>query len=1405
MANKKKKMSTKLKKAIRYTIGGLLIVSAIVVASIPQKGVMAGNEPPRVTIAPEESSIPVIKSSDTIYTTGDGMFQFAYVEKGSGGDKVAVIVGYDYERSLEGGSLTIPDTMDAYVKYTHAQGTSGGYVAVGKSGNILFYPVYEYNEVETGVDEKGEPIIETVATLLRYDPCLYSTYESWYYNDDGTVRAPKDYYFEDSSVASGYSPTTLEIYQRIQNASVAYISSQHVVKNANGNWELDSTPNVGIFSKATNIQTLKTGVNLLGIGNYAFYECASLRGIELADGANTIGNYAFANCVNLQYANFPSNSSIKALGDHVFYNCRSLKRFEVPVAVQKIGDSAFEGCTGLEEVDLMPGNNNVLLTSLGDNVFKNCRSLQYLKFPVTYSAEFDVAWLEGCESLKYIQIPNIIMKMVAKGNFDFDDLMSQLPKEFYFEGEADSNIHDISKTNGYSFKYLDEEVYEKVMVASGNAGSGQTVFRINDENELIYFYMDKTVVEVVLPDAIGPYKITRIGSSSFNGNHNIKKLSIPSTITEIEENAFAGCHRLAHIIFEDPSNMVSIGAGAFDTQVVDPVYDDCSLDKEPVLTFTGPAEKGSVPFEYAMNPANNINRGSQQTSYIKFYTGWPSNLTIMYNSDSERAELVDYPSSLEELSTKYTTDNYPYITQECENAASKAYTSYKNGTTMTQDEKDIISAALNVVIPSGVEYVKDGLFSGVAADGTSVGTANKTLQTITLNGCPNITPYMFAGCSNLIGAYIGENTLSINDYAFKDCEKLSDVKVSNKLNSFGIRPFAGCKTLSHVEFNGNPNFICTDAIIYATVNNTKTKLLEILETRGVTYGTGAITLAELDGITDIAPEAGMDCPGLLSADFSNSSISQIPDSCFQNTEGMYSVILPDTCKSINKDAFKDSNIRYLEIPNSVAYIDNTAFENDSHIITFYCEPNSPAAIYADKYENIVVSEKAILFKVTFCDEDGTVLDTVYVKAGTDATTQVVPSKEGYVFKAWLPAPVAVMEDMTTYATYRESNITYLVRFIDYDDKVLNEQIVKEGATPVTPVSPTREGYKFTGWRPSYENIMKDTDVYAQYEKLTENDNNNADGGNNNSGNGDNNDGNGGNGSGSGSNNNGNTGDSTLYTLTVINGSGGGSYVAGATVILLSDNPPEGQVFDKWTSETEGITFTGSTIAATTITMPANNVTVKANFKAASGSSTNGSNNNSDNSNSSNTTITVDKDGWTNNGFSANVAGSTDNFVLKITDSAYAKAEIEEALKTEYGSLDDLKYFCMDISLYDSTGTKKVENTDDLRVTITMPIPNELVKYAGNNKIAYVVKGKLVPLKPKFTTINGVACMTFVAPHFSPYTIYVDTTNLSAGNIIDSTPKTGDILSPKWFVCIGMLACAVFLFVKKDNRKKKVSQ
>jgi len=69
---------------------------------------------------------------------------------------------------------------------------------------------------------------------------------------------------------------------------------------------------------------------------------------------------------------------------------------------------------------------------------------------------------------------------------------------------------------------------------------------------------------------------------------------------------------------------------------------------------------------------------------------------------------------------------------------------------------------------------------------------------------------------------------------------------------------------------------------------------------------------------------------------------------------------------------------------------------------------------------------------------------------------------------------------------------------------------------------------------------------------------------------------------------------TLYTLTVNNGTGGGTYLERAEVPITADAPASGKIFDKWTGNTA---YVGDiNFASTVVTMPAANVTVTALYK-----------------------------------------------------------------------------------------------------------------------------------------------------------------------------------------------------------------
>ena len=252
---------------------------------------------------------------------------------------------------------------------------------------------------------------------------------------------------------------------------------------------------------------------------------------------------------------------------------------------------------------------------------------------------------------------------------------------------------------------------------------------------------------------------------------------------------------------------------------------------------------------------------------------------------------------------------------------------------------------------------------------------------------------------------------------------------------------------------------------------------------------------------------------------------------------------------------------------------------------------------------------------------------------------------------------------------------------------------------------------------------------------------------------------------------------------------------------------EGQVFDKWTSSTAGVGFANPNASSTTFTMPAANVAITATYKTGSGSAnanaanggSSASGQNGSSSSSNGTKVEITRPGISNTGLAgATVSGATDNFIVKITEDQAATDAVIAALQAEYGDISRLKYLPMDISLYDSTGRTKIADTSGISVNLTLPLPDDLIQYAGNNMAAAVNNGQLEKLNARFTTVDGVPCINFTATHFSPYVIYVDTANLTQATI-DATPKTGDPIHPKWFLATGLACISLILFFKRDKK------
>lgn len=1575
MAKATKKKNRRLRKQIRKTVGALLMVSAIVVAALPVQDVNANptdtTTPVKVAVVSNQttgtasasaiysydSTVPCAKGrpddEQVVYTSGDGIFQFVYMRPTEQSvNKVAVILGYNSDVRMDS-SLTIPETLEGYRKYTENV-SNRGYCLVSRNNSFLYYKVREqkataggalfylvygvydddgnqlevtdkdpnmrkndqgemvYVLQEDALDNDNKPIKKDV--IYKTEPIMEENYYPCYYEQRSSWQdiADADLYYYIKSSDEYVQAKTEDDYWKI-NANVAYIGAEKLKDDGEGGWELDgyiTEPKDGVFANQKNITKLTIGNNILGISDYAFYNCATLESVTLANGLKTLGNGAFANCIRLQSCNIASNANIDAIGKDAFYNCSSLTSFKAPIGLEALGDCCFEGCSSLQTVDLCDsGNGAVALQVLGKDLFKGCSNLTSLEFPSTYKeGDLSIKMLDGCSSLQYVKVPNAEINFEGTAD-EFEKFKETVLASFYFEGPATSEIHNTASANSIAFKYLNQDLYELIKIEKDGSKPPKDVkvtYQVNSHNELVKFWIEKDgkPENVTIPETIGPYNISAIGAGSFNDNCYLNKITIPASVKDIGANAFKGCHNLNTVIFTDATQINSIGTDAFKTQVVTCTCGkDTPFTKNPELTFVGalynPATgNDTVPFVFAMNGVSNINNGNQEKSFITCHSGWPTNIEVKYNYDpitgTGEAELQNYPKYTKDL--KNPTDwlaTLPYVTTAntaeylaMVQTATTNYEAYKAGTSTkqpTQNEMDIINSALNIVIPKSVDSIKTGIFSGVDSEGKEViakngGYKNTEIQSIVLNGVNEVDPYTFSGCTSLKDAsVIGPSY--IGDYAFDGCTALENATLGPNLTDTGKRPFKGCTDLTNINCLEN-DFSYSNGILYRNITkgkNTGKEIVECLEGRGDIVGSYSVGPDELSGVLSIKKEAFMDCDNIGKVDLSATTVDVIPVGCFQATDQLNSVVLPDTVKNIEADSFKDSKIRLLTIPGTQAYIAPDAFKSNpqqniifeciedltadryakeytyinseydkvflEHTVYFWDYPNYPKTdtkelFYKVKvrdgddavppttspshtgtqfnrwtdYTNIVKDTDVYpvfgynTYAVKFVDWDASLIGEIqYIEEGRSAVPPAKnPERTGYTFKEWLGSWNNITEDRTIIATYTDNSSDasrHTVIFYDHDGTIISKQSVNDGEGAVEPKSPTRSGYTFIGWIPKdFSNVTADMNILANYEKGSS-----SNGGSGNGGNGGNSSATptptatNGNSSGNSAN------DVKKYTVSVSGGSGSGSYAAGDIVAINAYDMGAGQNFDKWTSSTAGVGFANPNASSTTFTMPATNVAITATYKTGSGTTTSsnggsgsGSSSGGSSNNGSGTYVEVDRPGFSNTGLAgATVSGATDNFIVKVTEQQSATDAVIAALQARYGDLSRIKYFPMDISLYDSTGRTKIADTSGISVNITLPIPDEMIQYAGNNKAAAVSGGALEDLNVRFTTVDGVPCVNFTATHFSPYVIYVDTANLTEATI-DATPKTGDPIHPKWFLALGLACISMILFFKRDK-------
>lgn len=209
---------------------------------------------------------------------------------------------------------------------------------------------------------------------------------------------------------------------------------------------------------------------------------------------------------------------------------------------------------------------------------------------------------------------------------------------------------------------------------------------------------------------------------------------------------------------------------------------------------------------------------------------------------------------------------------------------------------------------------------------------------------------------------------------------------------------------------------------------------------------------------------------------------------------------------------KDYRVEYQNYDGTVLYSTYVSAGDDAHYGAEIPE-REPEFGYAyvftgwDKSEKSIYSnttliaqyrEELLTFNVDFVNYDGEVLYSAKVPyggtavyKGTDPTPPVSEEKGyEYVFDKWDKPTGPILEDTDFYAEYELIRKQYVVKFLNYDESLLDTEKVDAGSNAVyngqTPIKPTdKDGrYVFIGWDLPIDSIYEDTTVHAQYSSLS---------------------------------------------------------------------------------------------------------------------------------------------------------------------------------------------------------------------------------------------------------------------------------------------------------------------------------
>lgn len=299
--------------------------------------------------------------------------------------------------------------------------------------------------------------------------------------------------------------------------------------------------------------------SVASIGDFAFSGCSGLSSVGIPDNVTTIGDRAFQSCSGLASLNIPN--SVATIGSGAFACCSGLISVNISESVAAIKTDTFEGCSSLKAVTI-PDN----VTTIADAAFKNCSDLEAVTIGKCV-ASIGYQAFGGCVRLNTVTFNAVNCSNPTNSVFvGFNDcqlkslLIGEQVKSIpAYLACGQKQLTSITIPNSVNVIGRDAfagcsgltsvSIGDSVIIIGDGAFSGCTALTDVEYNAVSCcsksWFTSSQLNRLVVGE-----KVECIPAYFAFGQQKLKSITIPESVTSIDETAFLGCNKLSSVNFK---------------------------------------------------------------------------------------------------------------------------------------------------------------------------------------------------------------------------------------------------------------------------------------------------------------------------------------------------------------------------------------------------------------------------------------------------------------------------------------------------------------------------------------------------------------------------------------------------------------------------------------------------------------------------------------------------------------------------------------------------------------------------------------------------------------------------------------------------------------------------------------